>query len=195
MTRGKQQEETLPYIPELERHLTQLRKYHKATTSTQSLSVEPSSPKTSSESDLETTLESEPNSQDMAEQHQEEIPQDHESDQEEEAQEHNEVNPNQRRTIREATSTRVDHNPFLNAFPTVNADYEIKGLLIQNLPKFYDLQDDEAINHLDELFIQCNTIKPARANVEDVMWRVFHLTLEGKANQWYMGLPIYDPHA
>ena len=67
--------------------------------------------------------------------------------------------------------------------------------MIQSLPKFYGLQDDEPTDHLDEIFLHCNTMKPARAHVDDVMWRVFHLTLEGKAKQWYMSLPIYDPDA
>ena len=39
--------------------------------------------------------------------------------------------------------------------------------------------------------MQCLSMKPAGARIEDVLWKVFHLSLEGKAKEWYMNLPLY----
>jgi len=36
-------------------------------------------------------------------------------------------------------------------------------------------------------------MKPlAPSSIEDVMWKVFHLTLEGKALEWYTHLGTYE---
>ena len=105
----------------------------------------------------------------------------------------NEERPPARRTIRDATRINFDYNPFMNVFPNVNAGYGIKGLLIQNLPKFHGLQLKEPHFHLDEVYLKCQSMLPVGANVDDVMFRVFHLTLEGNAKEWYMNLPRLAP--
>ena len=99
------------------------------------------------------------------------------------------------RTIKELTQSDGNFYPLPGAFPTFNTDFEIKGQLIHSLPKFHGLAGENPYLHLRAIYMQCMSMKPVGANIDDVMWKVFHLSLEGKAREWYMNLPLYVDNA
>ena len=100
-----------------------------------------------------------------------------------------------RRTIRELTQSDANFEQLHGAIPNFTVDFEIKGHLIHSLPKFHGLAGENPYVHLNTLHMHCMTMKPVGAKIEEVMWKVFHLTLEGKAKEWYMMLPIYVENA
>ncbi|KAJ8755397.1 hypothetical protein K2173_019195 [Erythroxylum novogranatense] len=86
-----------------------------------------------------------------------------------------ENNENQRRrTIREATTSDVHYDPFTAACPNFDVNFEIKG--------------EDPYVHLQALTMICQSMKPVGATLDQVLWKVFHLSLEGKAREWYMSL-------
>ncbi|XP_028767560.1 uncharacterized protein LOC114725208 [Neltuma alba] len=78
-----------------------------------------------------------------------------------------------------------------SAFPTFNADFEIKSQLIHLLPKFHGLTGENPYLLLQTLYMQCLSMKTIGVSIDDVMWKVFYLSLEGKAKEWYMNIPLY----
>ncbi|KAJ8754097.1 hypothetical protein K2173_001995 [Erythroxylum novogranatense] len=107
-----------------------------------------------------------------------------------------ENNENQRRrTIREATTSDVHYDPFTAACPNFDVNFEIKGLLINSLPKFHGLAGEDPYMHLQALTMICQSMKPVGATLDQVTWKLFHLSLEGKAREWYMSLPRHVANA
>ena len=100
-----------------------------------------------------------------------------------------------RRTIREVVSRGVIHDPFVHAYPNLIADFEIKGPLIASLPHFAGLDSEDAYGHLHSVFLACTSTKPQGVDIDDVQLKVFHLTLDGKAKEWFRLLPQHDPDA
>ena len=100
-----------------------------------------------------------------------------------------------KKSIRELTQFDDNFEPLVGATPTFASDFEIKGSLVHSLPKFHGLAGENPYTHLSSLHMHCMTMKPVGAKIEDVMWKVFHLTLEGKAKDWYMCLPRYTQDA
>ena len=100
-----------------------------------------------------------------------------------------------RRTIREVVSRGVAHDPFVHAYPNLIADFEIKGPLIAALPHFAGLDSEDAYGHLHSVFLACTSTKPQGVDIDDVQLKVFHLTLDGKAKEWFRLLPQHDPDA
>ena len=104
-------------------------------------------------------------------------------------------NNDRRKTIRELTQPDVCFDKLFGACPEFTVDFEIKSTLVRSLPKFHGIAGENPYMHLNALHMQCMTLKPVGAKVEDVMWKVFYLTLEGKAREWYMSLPRYMENA
>ena len=84
-----------------------------------------------------------------------------------------------------------------NSFPDFNIDFEVRGPLIANLPKFYGLPGENPHLHITALMMHCRTMKPRAISIEDCVWKVFHLSLEKKALEWFQNLPRFvdDPYA
>lgn len=102
--------------------------------------------------------------------------------------------PRLRRTIREVSQSDEHFEKLYNSYPEFEVDFEIKGPLYHGLPKFYGLRGENPYSHLNSLYLHCRTMKPLTARIEDVMWKVFHLTLEGKAREWYIQRLILRTH-
>ena len=97
-----------------------------------------------------------------------------------------------RRSIREASQSNEQYEVQRNVFPQIQTDFEIKGPLFNGLPKFHGMASENSFTHLNNLYLNCRTMKPLAPSIEDVMWKVFHLTLEGKALEWYTHLGTYE---
>ena len=63
------------------------------------------------------------------------------------------------------------------------------------MPKFYGLTGEDPYKHLKSLSMICSSMKPVGASLDEVLWKVFHLSLEGKAREWYMSLPMHIANA
>jgi len=103
--------------------------------------------------------------------------------------------PRPRKTIREISQSDEHFERLYNSYPEIEVDFEIKGPLYHGLPKFHGLPGENPYSHLNSLYLHCRTMKPLAARIEDVMWKVFHLTLEGKALEWYIQLPSHTKDA
>ena len=82
-----------------------------------------------------------------------------------------------------------------NAYPNFDFEFDIKGPILNNLPKFHGLTGENPYSHLTNLRMHCRTMKPRAISVENCMWKIFHLTLEGKARTWYNNLPRFSTDA
>ena len=100
--------------------------------------------------------------------------------------------PRPRRSIKEASQSNEQYEVQQNVFPQIQTDFEIKGPLFNGLPKFHGLTSENPFTHLNNLYLHCRTMKTLTPSIEDVMWKVFHLTLEGKALEWYTHLGTYE---
>ena len=74
-------------------------------------------------------------------------------------------------------------------------DFKIKGPLFNGLPKFHGMESENPDTHLNILYLHCRTMKPLAPKIEDVRRKVFHLTLEGKVQEWYTHLGTYERNA
>nr|KYP31036.1 Transposon Ty3-G Gag-Pol polyprotein [Cajanus cajan] len=100
-----------------------------------------------------------------------------------------------KKSIKQLNQFDDNFESLVGATPTFTTDFEIKGSLVHSLPKFHGLPGENPYTHISSLHMHCMTMKPVGAKLEEVMWKVFHLTLEGKAKVWYMSLPRYTPDA
>ncbi|KAK4255824.1 hypothetical protein QN277_008769 [Acacia crassicarpa] len=94
-----------------------------------------------------------------------------------------------RRTIRDVTRSDVTNDPFNVACPNLEVNFELKGPLLNSLPRFHGLEKEDPCSHLNALHVACSNMKPVGARLDDVKLKVFYFTLEGKAQEWYMMLP------
>ncbi|KAK4257635.1 hypothetical protein QN277_007198 [Acacia crassicarpa] len=97
--------------------------------------------------------------------------------------------PPRRRTIRDVTRSDVTYDPFNIACPNLKVNFELKGPLLNSLPRFHGLKKEDPYSHLNALHVACSNMKPVGARLDYVKLKVFYFTLEGKAKEWYMMLP------
>ncbi|GAV72228.1 hypothetical protein CFOL_v3_15716 [Cephalotus follicularis] len=73
--------------------------------------------------------------------------------------------------------------------PTVQAaQYEIKSSIIQMLPSFYGLANEEPYKHLDEFIETCSTFKIQNLSVDALKLILFPFSLKDRAKQWVHSL-------
>lgn len=101
--------------------------------------------------------------------------------------------PRPARTIKDVNQEERDVTieRLQNGFLDFNFEFEIQGPLLTNLPKFEGIAGDTPYMHLSSLQMHCRMMKPRNMSVEDCMWKIFHLTLEGKAREWFLSLPRF----
>ena len=99
-----------------------------------------------------------------------------------------------RMTIKALTSSTINHDPFRSC-PEFNINFELKGPLLSNLPKFNGLAGEDPHRHLNTMYIVCKSMKPRGTDLEEMCRLVFYFTLENKAKEWLMMLPHHNPNA
>jgi hypothetical protein len=80
-------------------------------------------------------------------------------------------------------------SPSCLQLPNVTAaHYEIKSSIIQMLPSFYGLNNEDPYKHLDEFLEICTTIKMQNFSEDALKMRLFPFSLKDKAKYWLNSL-------
>jgi len=81
------------------------------------------------------------------------------------------------------------NSPSCLQLPNVTvASYEIKSSIIQMLPSFYGLNNEDPYKHIDEFLEICSTIKMHGFSEDALRMRLFPFSLEDKAKHWFKSL-------
>jgi hypothetical protein len=78
--------------------------------------------------------------------------------------------------------------PCLLFLQTTTTHYEIKSSIIQMLPSFHGLNNEDPYKHLDEFLEICSTIKLEGFSWDALWMRLFLFSLKEKAKNWFHSL-------
>jgi hypothetical protein len=89
------------------------------------------------------------------------------------------------RTLRELFALVTTNTPSCIVLPATNAThFYLKLTVIQLLPNFKGIEDEDAYAHVKEFLEKCNTFKFQNFSEESVRLRLFPFSLSGKAKTW-----------
>ncbi|XP_074299154.1 uncharacterized protein LOC141630193 [Silene latifolia] len=90
---------------------------------------------------------------------------------------------NDTRTIRELRARNYDTQPLCIAYPPMgaNANFELKGYFIHNLPKFHGHAGDDPNRHLSEFHMMCEGAIPNGVTEDQFKLRAFPFSLQDAA--------------
>ncbi|XP_074289189.1 uncharacterized protein LOC141614330 [Silene latifolia] len=93
---------------------------------------------------------------------------------------------NDARTIRELRARNYDTQPLCIAYPPMgaNANFELKGYFIHNLPKFHGHAGDDPNCHLSEFHMMCEGAIPNGVTEDQFTLRAFPFSLQDSAKDW-----------
>src|ERR1044071_9873159 len=108
-----------------------------------------------------------------------------------EAQQAANAQQNPARTLRERTMPNLTNQPQAVIVPPLaqGVTFELKTGIINLLPKFHGLANEDPIMHLNEFHDICLCSKPSNVTEEQLKMRAFGLTLKDAARRWYYHLP------
>ena len=72
--------------------------------------------------------------------------------------------------------------------PIEATQYEIKSIIIQMLPSFYGLNNEDPYKHMDEFLEMCLTIKIHNFSDDALRLKLFSFLLKDKAKYWLHSL-------
>ena len=86
------------------------------------------------------------------------------------------------RSLREYfTPSSYTYSPCIQAPPVEATQYEIKSSIIQMLPSFYELSNEDPYKHLDEFLEICFTVKIQNFSDDALRLKLFPFSLKDKA--------------
>jgi hypothetical protein len=89
------------------------------------------------------------------------------------------------RTLRELFAPITTDTPSCIVLPTTNAThFDLKPNVIQILPTFNGLENEDPYVHVNEFLERCNTFKFQNFSDESVRLRLFPFSLSGRAKAW-----------
>ena len=75
-------------------------------------------------------------------------------------------------------------------YPNVAArSFELKPSVLNCLPTFYGLENEDPYNHLNDFHVICQTFKYENFSDDDVKLRLFPFSLKDRARSWLNTLP------
>ncbi|KAK5837435.1 hypothetical protein PVK06_013245 [Gossypium arboreum] len=92
-------------------------------------------------------------------------------------------------TIRQLAEAPTEQPPLCIAYPTMDTDFELKSGLIQLLPTFCGLQNENPHKHLKEFHMVCLSMKPKGVTEDQIKLRAFPFSLADSAREWLFYLP------
>ncbi|XP_074283306.1 uncharacterized protein LOC141607857 [Silene latifolia] len=93
---------------------------------------------------------------------------------------------NDNRTIREIRERNCDEQPLCITYPPLgaNANFELKGFFIHNLPKFHGHVGNDPNRHLSEFHMMCEGAIPNGVTEDQFKLRAFPFSLLDAAEDW-----------
>ncbi|KAK5795327.1 hypothetical protein PVK06_036588 [Gossypium arboreum] len=92
-------------------------------------------------------------------------------------------------TIRQLAEAPIEQLPLCIAYPIMDTDFELKSGLIQLLPTFRGLQNENPHKHLKEFHMVCLSMKPQGVTDDQIKLRAFSFSLADSAREWLFYLP------
>ena len=86
------------------------------------------------------------------------------------------------------TPSSYTYSPCIQAPPVEATQYEIKSSIIQMLPSFYGLSNEDPYKHLDEFLEICSTVKIQNFSDDALRLKLFPFSLKDKAKHWLNSL-------
>ena len=91
--------------------------------------------------------------------------------------------------IRQLAEAPTEQPPLCIAYPTMDTDFELKSGLIQLLPTFRGLQNENPHKHLKEFHMVCLSMKPQGVTEDQIKLCAFPFSLADSAKEWLFYLP------
>ena len=86
------------------------------------------------------------------------------------------------------TLSAYTYSPCIQPSPAEAVQYEIKSSVIQMLPSFYGLANEDPYKHLDEFLEICSTVKIQHFSDDALRLKLFPFSLKDKAKYWLNSL-------
>ena len=80
--------------------------------------------------------------------------------------------------------------PCLRIFNTNTSHYEIKSNVIQHLPSFYGLNNEDPCKYLDEFLEVCSTVKIKKISDDALRLTSLLFSLKDKTKHWFETLSV-----
>ncbi|KAF7825047.1 hypothetical protein G2W53_016211 [Senna tora] len=93
-------------------------------------------------------------------------------------------NMTEEKTLREHATPPVNQAPSCITTPTLHGPLELKSGLIDLLPKFRGLMNEEPYRQLKEFHVVCSSMKPESVTEEQIKLRAFPFSLDNAAKDW-----------
>ncbi|XP_031095193.1 uncharacterized protein LOC115999484 [Ipomoea triloba] len=101
----------------------------------------------------------------------------------------NQVVAEERRTLRELSAPNLNQQPLCIQHPALEVGFELRSGLIQLLPTFRGLENEDPHKHLKEFHVVCSSFKPQRVTEDQIKLRAFPFSLADRAKDWLFYLP------
>ncbi|XP_019166874.1 PREDICTED: uncharacterized protein LOC109162641 [Ipomoea nil] len=95
----------------------------------------------------------------------------------------------EQRTLRELSAPNVNQQLLCIQHPALEVGFELRSDLIQLLPTFRGLENEDPHKHLKEFHVVCSSFKPQGVTEEQIKLRAFPFSLAEKAKDWLFYLP------
>ena len=83
----------------------------------------------------------------------------------------------------------MDQQPLCIQYQPLGASFELKSGLIQLLPRFHGVENEDPNKHLKEFHIVCYSFIPHVLSEEQIKLRAFPFSLSDRAKEWLFYLP------
>ncbi|XP_031097052.1 uncharacterized protein LOC116001306 [Ipomoea triloba] len=95
----------------------------------------------------------------------------------------------EQRTLRELSAPNLNQQPLYIQHPALEVGFELRSGLIQLLPTFCGLENEDPHKHLKEFHVVCSSFKPQRVTEDQIKLRTFPFSLADRAKDWLFYLP------
>lgn len=89
----------------------------------------------------------------------------------------------------ESIASHLNLQPLCIEFFDSQASFELKSSLIQLLPTFHDLEEDDSHKNLKKFHMVCSSMKPQGITKGHIKLQAFPFSLANVANCWFYYLP------
>lgn len=101
----------------------------------------------------------------------------------------NQVVAEEQRTLRELSAPNLNQQPLCIQHPALEVGFELRSGLIQLLPTFRGLENEDPHKHLKEFHMVCSSFKPQRVTEDQIKLHAFPFSLADRAKDWLFYLP------